>query len=80
MIFNYADGLNNDSNIVPVQAGINAAFRSTANYISIPNNSDISTTSNVGNPGVWMFQTGARPFITPCMLDYTHIYHILLIV
>ena len=66
MIFNYADGLSqltNDSNAVPVQAGINAAFRSTANFISIPT-SNISSTSNVDIPGVWMFQTNRRPFIT----------------
>ena len=74
MIFNYADGLNNDSNTVPVQAGINAAFRPTANYISIPNTSDISTTSNVDIPGVWMFQTGARPFTTPSMLENIRSY------
>ena len=72
MIFNYADGLsplNNDTNTVPVQAGINAAFRPMANFISIPNTSNVSTTSNVAIPGVWMFQTNGRPFTTPSMLE-----------
>ena len=69
MIFHYADGLSlltDDLNGVPVQAGINAAFRPTANFVSIPNTSNISVTSNVGIPGVWMFQTNTRPFTTPC--------------
>ena len=79
MIFNYADGLSqltNESNPVPVQAGISAAFNSstnitynsTANFISIPNTSNISVTSNVGIPGVWMFEISTRPFTRPCKL------------
>ena len=70
VIFNYADGLSlftDDLNTVPVQAGINAAFRPTANFISIPNTSDIYNTSNVDVPGVWMFQIDGRAFIEPCM-------------
>ena len=68
MIFNYVDDLSqltDGSNTIPVQAGINAAFSGpTANFISIPNTSNISSTSNVEIAGVWMFQTNGRPFIT----------------
>ena len=69
MIFNYADGLSlftDELNTVPVQAGINAAFRPTANFISIPDTSNICDTSNVDIPGVWMFQINGRPFSEPC--------------
>ena len=70
VIFNYADGLSlptDESNAVPVQAGIIAAFRPTTDFVSIPNTSNISVTSNVGIPGVWMFQTNTSPFTGPCM-------------
>ena len=62
MIFNYVDGLQdlNKFTTVPVQAGINSGFLS--NFISISNTSDISRTSNVDIPGVWMFQTNGRSF------------------
>ena len=66
MIFNYADGLSLPIDGLNVQAGINAAFRPTANFVSIPDTSNISVTSNVGIPGVWMFQINTRPFTRPC--------------
>ena len=69
VIFNYADGssqLNDDElSTAPEQAGINAAFKSTANFVSIPS-TKISTTSNVDIPGVWMFQTNGRHFTRAC--------------
>ena len=49
VIFNYADGLSpliNESIPLPVQAGINAGFGPTPNFVSIPNTSNISVTSN----------------------------------
>lgn len=66
MIFNYIDGLSDltdELTTVPVQAGLNSAYRN--NFFSIPNISDISSTSNVDIPGVWMFQTNERYFVTP---------------
>ena len=48
----------------------------TPNFISIPNTSNISVTSNVGIPGVWMFQGNTIPFT---LLDHisksTHTVH-----
>lgn len=75
VIFNYADGLSKLTD-VPVQAGVNAAFRPTANFLSIADTSDISNTSNVDVPGVWMFRINGRPFARPCNLDkYIYVHY-----
>ena len=67
MIFDYADGfsqLGDELSTAPVQAGINAASRTTANFVTISSTSNISTTSNVHFPGLWVFQT--NPIAKPC--------------
>lgn len=51
VIFLYADGEIQRSN---GQAGINAG--DGVNFITIPSNTNVTQTSNVDIPGVWMFQ------------------------
>ena len=51
MIFLYADGEIQRSN---GRAGINAG--DGVNFITIPRNINVTQTSNVDVPGVWMFQ------------------------
>ena len=70
MIFKYADDLSqltDELNTVPIQAGVNSdSSRTSVNFVSIPNTSNIYNSSNVGIPGVWMFQVDGRPFTEPC--------------
>ena len=68
MIFNYVDGLPKPTDkfgSIPVQAGIN----SKNNFVSISNATDVSRTSNVDIPGVWIFQTNGRNFTEPSKIE-----------